>query len=121
MRDLDYTTLVTHGFVGFFIGAVGSGACYFISNFFARSVSSKPLGIYFIRLPSELILSMLWFVCTMPYAAAAHRTTNALRPEFWYGIAFSDGLGYGVLSALAWIIVALIDRPKIKHDKIQAA
>jgi hypothetical protein len=119
MHTLDYTTLVTKGVFGFLLGAVGAGACYFFSSYLARQVVSKPLAIYFVRLAFTLILSVIWLFCCMQMAVP--RMGDELRPEFWYRNAWQDGVGYGSLSLCAWIIVALIDRPKQRYDKTHAA
>ena len=119
MHTLDYTTLVTNGVFGFLLSAIGAGACYFIASFFARQVVSKRLAIYLVRLAFMLIFSVIWFLCCIQMSIP--RMGDALRPEYWYRIAWQDGVGYGALSLCAWIIVALIDRPKQRYDKTHAA
>lgn len=110
MRTLDYTTLVINGFIGFLIATVVSALCYRIASALARSVSSHTLGIYFSRLAFVLIFSVSWLCCCMVFAAGSH-AGNLIDPDFWYRIAKTEGMAYGALSGVAWIIVALIDRP----------
>ncbi|MGH7954065.1 MAG: hypothetical protein ACREFE_19390 [Limisphaerales bacterium] len=103
-------TLLTYGFIGFSIAAAISGSIYFIASYIARSLSSRRLGIYFYRLTFVLILSFLWsFWCA---AVGAAQGGNLLDPDFWYSVAFGDGIAHGALSGAGWIVVALIDCPK---------
>jgi hypothetical protein len=120
MRTLDYMTLVTNGFIGFLIAAIGNGLCYFAANLLAQSVSFRRWVIYLTKLAVVLTLSALW-IGYCGRVAAEGMAGNLNDPYFWYRWARHEGMGFGALSVCAWIIVALIDRPKARCDKIQAA
>ena len=116
MHTLDYTMLVASGFIGFLLGAIGSGACYFAASFVARLIASKRLWIYFARLIFLVVFAVIWWLCVRQ-VVLWHRMGDGLQPEFWYRLARQDGVGCGFLSLLGWFIVALIDLPKDKTSQ----
>ena len=113
MYGLDYTTLLAYGYVGFSVAAAISSSIYFVASYFARSLSTQPLGIYLYRLGLVVALSFVWLLFCGSQFAPVMRTTNALWSAPWYHLARNIGIVRGALSSAAWIIVALIDWPKL--------
>jgi len=107
------------GIAGFLVLTVLSSLCYWLAGSIARSISSMPRRIYIARLVLMVMFVALWWLCI---CFTLHPVIgDSLRPEFWYHVAWQDGTGWGSLMILAWVIVALIDWPKVKPDEKRAA
>jgi hypothetical protein len=117
MYSLDYSTLLAYGFVAFSVAAAISGSIFFVASYIARSFSPQPLHIYLYRLGLVLALSFLWLLWCASQFPTVFYSSNALLPDSWYRLARNDGIVQGALSSVAWVIVALIDWPKVRPNK----
>jgi hypothetical protein len=113
MRDFDNTTFFVNGIAGLLIQTVLSGLCYLVSSVGARVLLSVPKDIYIARLLVMVGFVVVWWSY---FQITAHADIgNGLDPDFWYGVAWHLGKDIGALMIFAWLIIAVIDRPKAKR------
>jgi hypothetical protein len=103
----------------FLTPVVWSAVCYFAASFFSRLASSTPRGIYFRRFILMLIAAFI-IAGLYPALGAAFRGNsadphNAERHNLW--MAKQLGTSYGVQAIWAWLLVALIDWPKVRPNQ----
>jgi hypothetical protein len=102
----------------FLAPVVWSAVCYFAASFISRLASSVPRGIYFRRLILMFIAAFI-IVGIYPALGAAYIGNNAdprdaERHSLW--MAKQLGTSYGVQAIWAWLLVALIDWPKVRPN-----
>jgi hypothetical protein len=112
MYSVNYTTLISYGYVGFAFTVVISSSIYPFASYIARLHSSQPLRIYLYRLGLVVGLSLMWLLLASLLYQPVFRGENLLWAEPWYHYAQMIGASRGSLSSIAWVVVALIDWPK---------
>jgi len=103
----------------FLVPVVWSAVAYFAASFLSRLASSSPRGIYFRRLILMLVAVVL-IAGLYPALGAAFFGNgadphNAERYTLW--MAKQLGTSYGIHAIWAWLLVALIDWPKVRPNK----
>jgi hypothetical protein len=116
--DINDTFLVK-AITAFLVPVVLSGICYFLVSEAARRFSSTPRGIYFRRLFYMLIVVAIWFLLYPFFGFSAFIGNgadphNAEREASW--MAAQLGRSYGIYAIWAWLLIALIDRPKLRFS-----
>ena len=103
----------------FLAPVVWSAVCYFAASFISRLVSSSPRGIYFRRLIlmfiAAFIIAGLYPALGAAFIGNGADPHNAERYTLW--MAKQLGTSYGVQAVWAWLLVALIDWPKVRPNK----
>jgi hypothetical protein len=112
----DYYLIVPRGLTAFLIHVALGGACFLIASglaWFLPDVSALrvPQRFYFLRLLFMLVLVLFWWTFDF------HRHYNG-HPSGW-GI--EVGNRYGMHTIWAWLVLALIGRPKKKKQESSAA
>src|SRR5579859_228758 len=109
-------TFVARALTAFLSPVLLSALCFVLVHSLARSVSASPRQFYVRRLIWMIIVAVLW-LCFNP---ALHQTAffgntasplNAERHAAW--MASQMGWAYGIHAIWAWLVLALIDRPKL--------
>ena len=103
----------------FLAPVVWSAVCYFAASFISRLVSSSPRGIYFRRLIlmfiAAFIIAGLYPALGAAFIGNGADPHNAERYTLW--LAKQLGTSYGIHAVWAWLLVALIDWPKVRPNK----
>ena len=106
--------------IGAFLAPViWSAVCYFAASFISRLASSEPRGIYFRRLILMLVAAFIIAGLYPALGAAFHSNAADPRNEEWHNLwmAKQVGTSYGIHAIWAWLLVALIDWPKVRPNK----
>lgn len=103
----------------FLVPVAFSAICYFLISVVARRHSSTPRQLYFRRLFLMFVVLVVWWVFYPMLSASAFAGNwadphNAERYTLW--MAKRSGTAYGLQAVWAWVIVALIGRPKLRRD-----
>jgi len=99
----------------FLIPVVWSAVAYFVASFISRLASSSPRGIYFRRL--ILMLVAAFIIAGIYPALGAAFIGNSADPHhaerYTLWMAKQLGTSYGIHAIWAWLLIALIDWPKV--------
>ena len=103
----------------FLTPVIWSAVCYFAASFISRLVSSDPRGIYVRRLALMLVAAFLIAGLYPAFGSAFIGNSadpgNEERHALW--IAEQLGKSYGIHAIWAWLLVALIDWPKVRPNQ----
>jgi hypothetical protein len=103
----------------FLVPVVWSAVCYFAVSFISRLASSEPRGIYFRRLILMFIVVVIW--CALYPALGSAYIGNSADPRdaerYTLWMAKQLGSSYGIHAIWAWLLVALIDWPKVRLNQ----
>lgn len=108
---------VLRAITAFLVPVALSAICYLLVSLVAQLTSNAPREYYFRRLILLFVALVIWWVFYLPLSATAFIGNwadphNAERYALW--TAKQLGVGYGIHSIWAWVIVALVDRPKMR-------
>ena len=109
----DYYLLIPRGVDAFLLHVSLGGCCYLIAWGVARLFSSVPQKVYLLRLVMMLGLVFVWWTFDF------HRHYNGHPSPSGWGI--EVGNRYGMHTIWAWLVLALIGRPKKKKQESSAA
>jgi hypothetical protein len=117
-RMLTNDAFLDRAVIAFFKPVIWSAACYFAVNFISRIHSSCSREIYIRRLVFMAIATLVWYML-YPALSSAFIGNNADplnedRHALW--MAKKLGMSYGIHAIWAWLLIALIDRPKLRPN-----
>jgi uncharacterized membrane protein YbhN (UPF0104 family) len=99
------------GLIAFFIPTILGCLSYLFATLLAYSISSQPRHIYLWRLVFLGVFVTLALIYSTPHYAFSGPL------ERWLPIKVRlDGYYYGTFTIPIWLIIALLKRPKSKHD-----
>ncbi len=101
--------------MGLAIPTVLSGIGYCGANFVAKRIRHTPWATYRVRVGIMTAFVVLWWFYYIEFLLRANAGSEQLA-DFWYGIAFHEGISWGMHSIWAWFAVALIDWP-VRADR----
>ncbi len=103
----------------FLVPVFWSVVCYFAASFISRIHSSSSREIYIRRLILMFIVTVFWCALYPALGSAFFGNSadprNEERQSLW--MAKQLGTHYGIHAIWAWVLVALIDRPKLRPNK----
>jgi hypothetical protein len=96
-----------------------STICYFLVSAVARSMSSTSRDFYVRRLIWMLVATVLWCLLYPVFHSTAFIGNgadphDAERRAWW--MARQIGWSHGIHAIWAWLLIALIDRPKLRPN-----
>ena len=107
--------LMAQALAAFSKSAVLGVICYALVNIIARFHTATERGIYLRRLVLLAIVTVLWWLYLPTFLGyGGARQIVDVTSGLW--TARELGLSYGMNTIWAWVVVALIDRPKLRPN-----
>ncbi|MBW8864419.1 MAG: hypothetical protein JF609_05760 [Verrucomicrobia bacterium] len=102
----------------FLTPVIWSAICYFAISFISQIHPASPRDIYVRRLVLMFIVTLVWSMLYPALGSAfignSADPRNEERHALW--VAKELGMGYGVHVIWAWLLIALIDKPKLRPN-----
>ena len=108
--------IMSRGIAGFLVTAGLGLLAYLLAELWARWISTSPHHLYVNRLICLTLFLVFLAIVYLPATAEAFTGPRARYSALGVG-AKSMGVGYGVMTWVAWFIVAFLERPKRVDDK----
>ena len=108
--------IMSRGIAGFLVTAGLGLLAYLLAELWARWISTSPRHLYVNRLICLTLFFVFLAIVYLPATAEAFTGPRARYSALGVG-AKSMGVGYGVMTWVAWFIVAFLERPKRVDEK----